>query len=237
MTNYDKFAKHYDEVMGNRSSNATELQKIISKHNPYARTILELACGTGSILQHFAGQYEVYGLDLSKGMLSIARKKVPSGIFSQQDMTEFQFDQKFDVILCVFDSINHLLTFSDWKKVFKRVYMHLNEGGVFIFDMNTQVKLQRVTKERPWVLSFGKHLMIMDVTDAGRAVSNWNVKIFEHKKGGQYVLYEEDIKEKSFPLSQVKEALGKFQKVEVIDAESHKRPSAKSERVVFICEK
>jgi len=79
MTNYDLFAKHYDEVMGDRSDDAAELQKLISKHNPRAKTILELACGTGSVLQHFEKRYDVYGLDLSPGMLALARKKVPSG--------------------------------------------------------------------------------------------------------------------------------------------------------------
>ncbi|MFH1457277.1 MAG: class I SAM-dependent methyltransferase [Patescibacteria group bacterium] len=236
MTNYDLFAKHYDEVMGDRSKNAAELQKLISKHHPKAKTILELACGTGSVLQHFAKRYGVYGLDLSSGMLSLARKKVPSGKFSQQDMTKFKLKEKFDVILCVFDSINHLLKFSDWQKVFKRAYEHLNEGGVLIFDMNTEVKLQRVIDTTPGVRTFGESVMIMDVTDIGKGVSNWNVKVFEHKNKNQYALYEENIKEKAFPLRQVKEALKRFRKVDVVDT-SRKRPSVKSERLVFVCKK
>ena len=236
MTNYDLFAKHYDEVMGDRSDNAAELQRLISKYHPRAKTILELACGTGSVLQHFAKRYSVYGLDISSGMLSLAGKKVPSGKFSQQDMTSFKFKEKFDVILCVFDSINHLLKFPDWQKVFKRAHEHLNEGGILIFDMNTHVKLQRVIKAPPWVLPFKKHVMIMDVTDAGKGISNWNIKVFENKDKNQYALYEEDIQEKAFPLRQVKEALKQYQKVDVVD-KSRKRPSAKSERLVFVCKK
>jgi ubiquinone/menaquinone biosynthesis C-methylase UbiE len=236
MTNYDLFAKHYDEVMGDRSKNVAELQKLISKHHPKAKTILELACGTGSVLQHFAKRYGVYGLDLSSGMLSLARKKVPSGKFSQQDMTKFRLKEKFDVILCVFDSINHLLKFSDWQRVFNRAYEHLNEGGVLIFDMNTEVKLQRVIDTTPGVRTFGKSLMIMDVTDIGKGVSNWNVKVFEHKSKNQYDLYEENIQEKAFPLHQVKAALKQFRKVSVVDMR-RKRPSKKSERLVFVCKK
>ena len=236
MTNYDLFAKHYDEVMGSRPKNAAELQQLISKHHPRAKTILELACGTGSILQHFSKRYGVYGLDLSSGMLSLARNKVPSGKFSQQDMTKFKLKEKFDVILCVFDSINHLLKFSDWQKVFKRAYEHLNEGGVLIFDMNTHVKLKRVIDAPAWVFLFNKHVMIMDVTDAGKGVSNWNIKVFEHKRKNQYALYEENIQEKTFPLRQVKAALEQFRKVDVVDT-SRKRPSTKSERLVFVCKK
>jgi hypothetical protein len=151
-------------------------------------------------------------------------------------MTKFKLNQKYDVILCVFDSINHLLKFPDWKKVFKRAYKHLNERGILIFDINTHVKLQRLINTPPWVLPFKKHVMIMDVTDAGKGVSNWNIKVFEHKGKNQYVLYEENIQEKAFPLRQVKEALKQYRKVDVIDT-SRKRPSAKSERLVFVCKK
>lgn len=236
MTNYDIFSKHYDEIMGDRSDNAAELQKLISKYHPRAKTILELACGTGSVLQHFVKRYSVYGLDISSGMLSLARKKVPAGKFSQQDMTKFKLNQKFDVILCVYDSINHLLKFSDWQKVFKRAYEHLNKEGVLIFDMNTLFKLRRVIEAPSGIHPFGKHTMIMDITDAGKGVSNWNIKVFEHKRKNQYTLYEENIQEKAFPVRQVKEALKQYRKVDVIDT-SRKRHSVKSERLVFVCKK
>lgn len=236
MTNYDLFSKHYDEIMGNRYENAAELQKLINKYHPRAKIILELACGTGSILQHFTKQYSVYGLDISSGMLSLARKKVPAGKFSQQDMTKFKLNQKFDVILCVYDSINHLLKFSEWQKVFKQAYEHLNKEGVLIFDMNTLSKLQRVIEAPPQVFPFKKHITIIDITDAGKGISNWNIKVFDHKRKNQYTLYEENIQEKAFPLPQVKSALKRFRKVDVIDT-SRKRPSIKSKRLVFVCVK
>ena len=167
--------------MGNRVENATMIGQFIKKSNPKAKTLLELACGTGSVLQYFTKSYEVYGLDMSSGMLALAKKRVPSGKFSQQNMTKFKIDKKFVVILCIFDSINHLLEFSDWRKVLERSYSHLNEGGVMIFDMNTRAKLTRHIKEKPWVHQFGKNLLIMDVQDAGNKVSNWNVKVYEQK--------------------------------------------------------
>ena len=236
MTTYDLFSKYYDAVMGDSSKTAAKLQKFIKDYNPRSKSILELACGTGSVIQHFTKSYSVYGLDISSGMLSIAKKKVSSGKFSQQDMTKFKYNRKFDVILCVFDSINHLLKFSDWKKVFKKAYEHLNQGGVLIFDINTEVKLQRVIDTTPGVRVFGKNAMIMDVTWLERGISNWNVRIFEHKGKNQYTMYEENIKEKAFPLQLVKKAFGQFRKVIAIDT-SRKRPSSKSERLFFVCKK
>ena len=172
MTNYDKFSKHYDEVIGDRSKEAEKIKKLIKEFNPKAKTILELACGTGAILEYFTKEYTVSGLDLSKGMITVARREIPSGEFFHQDMTNFKLEKKFDVILCLFDSINHLLKFSDWQKVFKNSYKHLNDGGVLIFDINTEFKLQQSTGSQPWVKEFNKNVIIMDVVDFGKNIFN-----------------------------------------------------------------
>src|SRR4030042_1775288 len=107
MTNYDFFAKCYDEVMGDRAESAAWVQGFLKKYHPRAKTVLEIACGTGSVLQHLVKSYEVYGLDLSSEMLSLAKRKVPTGKFALQDMRSFKLKQKFDAIFCVYDSINH----------------------------------------------------------------------------------------------------------------------------------
>jgi len=80
--------------------------------------VLELGCGTGSMLEHLQDSYQVSGLDTSSRMLSIARKKVSRAGLFRQNMVDFKINERFDVIFCVFDSINHVRRFSDWKKVF-----------------------------------------------------------------------------------------------------------------------
>jgi ubiquinone/menaquinone biosynthesis C-methylase UbiE len=233
MESYDKFSAFYDAFMGDRTNTALRLHKLIAQNKPNAKTVLELACGTGAVLTHLAKEYEVSGLDLSSRMLSIARKKLPEARFFHSDMTTFNIGKKFDVILCVFDSINHVLEFSDWKRVFGRVEAHLVKDGLFIFDINTEHKLQRHIKESASVEKFGKNLMIMDITDIGSGVSNWNVKVFEHQKGDIYRLLEENIKEKSFPIRQIKEALVEsFKRVRAIDPK-RQRPSAKIGALIF----
>jgi predicted TPR repeat methyltransferase len=143
MPSYDIFGKFYDAVMGDGSESAKRVQELVRVSKPDAIKVLELGCGTGSILKHLQDSYEVSGLDLSNKMLSIARKKVPRAKLWHQDMVDFQIDERFDTILCVFDSINHVQRFSDWKRVFARVRQHLSPGGCFIFDINTQRKLKR----------------------------------------------------------------------------------------------
>jgi SAM-dependent methyltransferase len=234
MPAYEIFGKFYDAVMGDRSRPAEHLERVIRAANPNASNVLELGCGTGSMLKHLQHNYEVYGLDTSSRMLSIARHKVPHAKFFRQDMVDFKIDDRFDVICCVFDSMNHLRRFSDWRKVFARVRRHLSPGGCFIFDINTQRKLERHIAEPPWVHRFGKNLLILNVTALPARASNWNIKVFEHSNANRYLLHEEDIVEVSFPSRKILTALHThFEKVRVIDPDGN-RPTAKSERLFFI---
>jgi SAM-dependent methyltransferase len=236
MVNYDLFSKHYDAVMGVPKSSVIFIKKQIKQYKPDAKKILEIACGTGSVLKLLEKNYSVYGLDFSKGMLSIAKKKVTSGKFFHQDMTKFRINEKFDIILCVFDSINHLLKFNQWQQVFSKVNSHLNDGGIFIFDINMQNKLDRLISDKPWNHWFGKNLLIIDITEIRNKISNWNTKVFQYKNNNIYEMYEENIKEKAFPLVQIKKSLQKYFSVKVIDPE-RKRPSRLSERLYLICKK
>jgi SAM-dependent methyltransferase len=237
MADYDVFGNFYDAIMGDRAKPTKRLLKFIRNANPKAKTILELGCGTGSVLKHLAKNYDVSGVDRSRTMLSIARKKVPGARLSRQNMVRFRLRETFDVICCVYDSINHVLSFDDWKRLFANVDRHLPATGAFIFDINTQRKLDRHIAERPWVHKFGNNLLIMKVTAARNKASNWNIKIFERTKGKRYLLHEENIKEASFPVWNIVNALrAHFRRVEVIDPDRN-RPSSKSERLYFVCKK
>jgi cyclopropane fatty-acyl-phospholipid synthase-like methyltransferase len=235
MESYHIFGKFYDAVMGDRAEQAAHIQRLIARNKPEARTLLELGCGTGAVLKFLSKRYEVSGLDLSLPMLSIARKKLPQAQFFHKSMVTFDLGKKFDVVVCVFDSINHILKFTDWKRIFRSVSAHLEENGLFIFDINTERKLQRHIREPPYVQTFDGNLMVMDVTDIGNSISNWNIKVFERRTKNLYKLFEEDIKERSFPAGMIKDALlEKFRSVTIIDP-VRRRPSNNSERLYFIC--
>lgn len=237
MPSYNVFAKFYDAVMGNRAEAAEQLRAYIRSAHPRASSVLELGCGTGSILKHLARDYHVFGVDRSRKMLSIAAKKVPEAKLFRQNMIGFRLSQRFDVICCVFDSINHLLRFADWKKLFANVEHHLSEQGCFIFDVNTQRKLDRHIKEPAWVHAFGSNLLIMKVSSAPNRTSKWNIKVFERTRANRYLLHEENIAEASFPTRQIVAALRPhFSRVRIIDTD-RKRASSQSERLYFVCKR
>jgi len=234
MADYNHFAQFYDAVMGDRTQEVTMIQNMVAKEHPNAKKVLELACGTGALLKPLAKQYEVSGLDLSEGMLTVAQKALPRAHLYHQSMIDFHIDEQFDVILCLFDSINHLLSFKDWQRMFARVAKHLNPGGVFIFDINTQCKLAAMSTQKPFAKMFGKNYLIMGVSPTKKNVVQWNVQVFEHLEKALYHLHEETIRETSFPTEDIKKSLHKhFKKVHVLDTK-RKRPSKNSGRLYFI---
>jgi len=234
MPSYEVFGRFYDAAMGDRGKSAKHLHKLIREAKPNAANVLELGCGTGSILKYLTRYYDVSGLDISRRMLSIARKKLPGAKLYRQDMVNFEIDGYFDVICCIFDSINHIRRFSDWKKVFGKVRRHLSPGGCFIFDINTQRKLERHIAEPPWVHQFGKNWLMMDVTSIAKCASNWNIRVFEHVNRNRYVLHHENIVEVSFPPGKIVTALtAHFANVRIIDPD-RSRPSTLSERLFFV---
>ena len=235
MTPYSRFSRFYDQVMGDRSAAANYIGSLIECYHSGAKTLLEIACGTGGILGRLSESYDVTGLDRSQPMIAIARKRLPYIRIFRQDITTFHLDRGFDAIVCAFDSINHLPRFSDWRKTFRGVARHLNAGGVFVFDVNTTGKLQRLVDGQPWVNQFGRDLVVIKVIGGRGGVFAWNVKIFEHRKRADYKLIEETIEEMAIPMRRILHALRThFTEVKVFDPEGA-RPSDRSERLYFVC--
>jgi SAM-dependent methyltransferase len=214
------------------------VRSLIQKHHPEAITVLELACGTGSVLKQLDSDYEVTGVDLSERMLEVAARKLPHARLIRADMTRVALDERFDVVLCVYDSINHLLKFAQWEAVFDRAHAHLEDGGLFIFDVNTERRLASFVPQPAVTQWFGDgHLMVLDVVDGGKGVFVWSIRVFEHLGNGSYRLHTEDIREVAFPTERIRRRLQKrFRRVWTYD-EERSRPSPSSGRLHFVCRK
>jgi SAM-dependent methyltransferase len=205
---YSSFARFYDAVQGDGADRAATLRELIDRHRSGARTVLEVACGTGSILAQLRDAYEVTGLDRSREMLALAAAKVPGVRLIESDMTRFALGECFDVVLCVYDSINHLLEFAQWEALFDRAREHLSDGGLFIFDINTEERLARLAAHPPVAQWFdGRHLLALDVRDEGGGLVTWSVAVFEHEEGDRYRLHTDEIPEISFPRERIEAAL------------------------------
>jgi SAM-dependent methyltransferase len=236
VTGYEVFARFYDATDESAADRAEYVRRLVERHHPDARTVLELACGTGAILEHLQHGYEMTGVDLSEAMLAVAARKVPGVRLFRADMTRVSLGETYDVVLCVYDSINHLLAFEEWQAVFDRTREHLADGGVFVFDVNTEAKLSRFAASPTWVRWFDdESLLLIEVEAERESVYVWRLKVFEHRSAADYRLHAADLPQAVFPAERIKAALReRFRSVRTYDAE-RSRPSPRSERLHFVC--
>jgi SAM-dependent methyltransferase len=138
---YDPFAWLYNKHWGNQftpTAIAVIDELVLPRLKPEA-LILDLCCGTGQMAQilHERG-YHVIGLDGSENMLSYARQNAPNVHFILSDARSFMTDTAFDAVVCVFDSLNHVMSIDELGSVFSSVYRVLKKDGTFLFDLNTE---------------------------------------------------------------------------------------------------
>lgn len=123
------------------------LEAILHQADRYPATVLDLACGTGSMSLLLAERgYRVLGADISEEMLTEAAGKAAKltknpPYFICQPMQRLRLPEPVDAVLCLLDSLNYLTEPEDCRQTFSRVYRALKDGGVFLFDINTPQKL------------------------------------------------------------------------------------------------
>jgi SAM-dependent methyltransferase len=112
-------------------------------------SVLDVACGTGTVsrLLRMRG-YSVAGVDLSAGMIAIAKQKSDEerlGIeYHCQDAAEMDFEERrFDAAISLFDSLNYILDPDRLRAAFARVQAHLVPGGSFLFDLNSEYAFEQ----------------------------------------------------------------------------------------------
>jgi 4-hydroxythreonine-4-phosphate dehydrogenase len=133
---YDHYMQHvkYDDWVEFILSQFTHLKK----RNPHH--ILEIACGTANIATRMKRKgLNVTACDLSEEMLSVAAGKQNKPDLYQADMLDPIDENKYDLILCLFDSINYLTDQNKVGIMLKHVEKGLMEGGIFIFDISTHL--------------------------------------------------------------------------------------------------
>lgn len=140
---YEYLAKYYDYLLGDEEAFNFWLEYINAKDY---HTVLELASGSGVLAGILKKQgKEVTASDISKEMKEVATNNF-DGEYLTLNMIDFDLHKKYDLILCVCDSINYLYD-EELEQMFKSVYKHLNDGGRFIFDMHNPKRLKEFDEE------------------------------------------------------------------------------------------
>jgi len=240
MAAYDLLSPHYDAVTGDSAAESAFIGEIIARRRSEAATLLDVACGTGSITALLAGTYRVSGLDKSPGMLAVAREKLAGGTpLYLADMSRFRLDARFDAIVCAYQGVNHLLSLSAWTDFFDRASEHLTDRGVLVFDIATVSHLVTMASIPGIVQQFGDNYLRLKVCTADRIVFEWRIEVFELQRDGKYKLITQAIKTRSFPLASIREALRpRFARVEQLDGVGDPVGAGhddSTDRIWFVC--
>jgi SAM-dependent methyltransferase len=147
------FARVYNQRWAGFALNAAPLLRKYYESTPSGenqRHMLDLCCGTGQMARHFLENgYTVTGIDLSQDMLTWARENntpfLTAGVANlyQGDATDFSLEQPVDLVVSLFDALNHLPGQQALQSCFNCVKTSLRPGGMFIFDLNTIQGLKR----------------------------------------------------------------------------------------------
>ena len=132
---FGKSARFYDVIYSFKdyAAEAAYVQNVI-RDRADARTLLDVACGTGLHLQHFAQSFEAEGIDLDPGLLEIARERVPEVPLHEGDMRTFDLGKTFDALTCLFSSIGYVGGPEELAQTMERFAAHLNPGGVVVVE-------------------------------------------------------------------------------------------------------
>lgn len=242
MSGYRCFANFYDKLTGNveYKKRAEYFRTLLSALNMNGGILLDLACGTGSLLLEMEKYgYDVIGVDSSPEMLSVAQTKAAEAgqkpLLLCQDMQSLDLYGTVDAVICSLDSINHLTNPEDVKKTFNRVSLFLNPGGAFIFDVNTIYKHKNILADNVFVYDLEDvYCVWQNRFDEKTAAVDITLDFFEENSGAYY-RSTESFAERAYPLEEI-EAWLKDSGLEVkgIYEELKQTPPAETaQRVVF----
>lgn len=222
------FANIYDKLMWNSQAIIYKeiLEEKILQNKNYK--ILDLWCWSWEFLALLWENFEKFGIDLSQDLLRIAKNKNKNSKFENQNIKNFKFNEKFDIIICSFDTINHILKFKNWQKIFENINFHLKNEWFFIFDYNTKEKFKNINNKT--LTRKIENLEIIIKTNQNlqnKQIMDFDIKILEKNK----IIHKEKIKEITFNNKTIEKFLKKnFKKVKIIQKFSDKN------RIFMFCE-
>lgn len=151
---YDRLAKFFDVMTDWQSRLAVELpfvEAVFARHNVQA--VLDCACGTGGHALALAQRgYRVTGSDISAQMIARAEANAArAGVAIPFRVARFQdlyatFGAQFDAVLCLGNSLPHVLTDSAALESVLNLRVCLRAGGVLILH---NLNYDKRWKEKP----------------------------------------------------------------------------------------
>ena len=182
---YNEFGwNYYPEIFGE------QLLLWLKQKGIRPRTAMDLACGTGVLCRILKDSgIETAGMDFSSGMIDIARENNPDIPFEVADMITFRPEERYDLVTCTGDAVNHIPDLSDVAKIFDNVYAYTAKGGYFVFDILNE---NEVSTSEPFEMDFTDTVRVwFQMTRPGEKKVNLKIRVYENGE----LAFEENIRE------------------------------------------
>ena len=178
------------------------------------KSVLDLGCGTGSMTLELRRRgYDMTGLDISEEMLSVADSRmrdegINDVLFVLGNMCAFELYGTVDAIICCLDGINHLTSRDELLSCFSLIANYLEDGGLFIFDLNTPYKFKTVYSDRDYILEDDGIMCCWKnrLSKKGDRV-DFYLTVFEEQEDGSWTRNDGVERERAYGLRAIQNAL------------------------------
>lgn len=235
---YDRFT---DDVPYERWADFFE--RIFAQKGIAPNIILDLACGTGSLTRILAQRgYDMIGVDQSEDMLMMAQENCcgiqPPVLLLHQPMQELELYGGIDACVCCLDSVNYVTDPEILREAMKRVFTFLQPGGIFIFDINTREKLERIDGQS-FVREDADVFCVWQSYIEDSCMCHYDFDIFELNEDGAWNRYQEHHVERIYAPQELIDMLEQagFTEVEQRGELSDTAPQAGEDRIFFLARK
>lgn len=203
MSGYQAFSEFYDRLMTDVDyrSRAEYLVSLFERHGARPQTVLDVACGSGSLCQEFLRLgVDPIGVDGSADMLAKAGEKLCGRVLLlQQDMRNLDLYGMVDGAVCTMDSVNHLCKTGDVQRFFERVRLFVEPGGLFIFDVNTVYKHRHILANQVFVAEESDVMCVW----RNRLIQSTNevemlLDFFAEEEDGTYSRFCDTVRERAY---------------------------------------
>lgn len=215
MSAYEALAEHYDQLTADvgYARRADYLERLFRRSRIPVRTVLDLACGTGTMTALLARRgYEMIAVDASPDMLAEAREKAAEldgepPVYLCQSMPRLDLYGTVDAAICCLDSLNYLTDPRDVQRTFQRLRLFISPGGLLVFDVNSA----------PYLRSLDGQVFLDETEDVycvwrtefqkRNQICTYWMDIFSRRAGGMWQRRTEEHRERAYETDQLRQWL------------------------------
>jgi SAM-dependent methyltransferase len=208
---YDELADAYDVLTAGYCHDRwlDRIERLALAHGLRGRRLLDMACGTGKSFLPLARRgYDVTACDISPRMVDVARAKAPEIEIAVGDMRALEELGEFDLITCLDDAVNYLLTVEELEGFFHSVARNLAPDGVAVFDVNS-VRLYREAFAQDWLIDEPGAFIAWTAPGAGHTSSGDQVAATVHvfsPDGNRWIRRQSRHEQRHWPQDQIASA-------------------------------